>query len=279
MRMTPKPLRTAVLHLPALAALAAPGLGSHPITVDGDDSDWVGVPPAQIHAVAFPTNGEWICSGEANDNRTDPSDIAEPNFDITEVRLTADATTLSVLVRFRDVLVTDEVSVALGINTATLGGMNFLGDESGVVYNDPARQPETQLNIHNTTPGITAVERTRQSDGGVWSSPGGEASFISTANDLLEASVPLASVDLTTTSVFDLTLVSLDNLVAWNNDTDTTVDYPTCDAVDCIGGTPGVTQNAFDRDLSDGEVDLQFTVDVSLLTGTAPVELSVFSAD
>lgn len=34
------------------------------------------------------------------------------------------------------------------------------------------------------------------------------------------------------------------------------VDYPTCDALDVIGGTQGVSQNAWDRDLSDGDLDL-----------------------
>jgi hypothetical protein len=56
---------------------------------------------------------------------------------------------------------------------------------------------------------------------------------------------------------------------------DATQDYPTCDALDVMGGTVGVTQGAFTRDLSDGDIDSSFTLNL----GTIPVELSTFSAD
>lgn len=258
---------------------------AHSITVDGGASDWVGTPASQVHATTV-SQGEWIYTGESGDVRTDPSALSRPNYDLTEVRLTADATNLYLLVRFADVTATDEVYVGIGIDSDTSASdtsMNFLGDESGLTYgNVGAKLPEFIATFHNATPGVTTTELYAD-NGSSWYAPPTHSEFISTTNDLLEASVPLSSLGLNSGSTFGFSLATFDNGkssdpsgTAFNNDDDTTVDYPGNDALDCIGGTVGTSQNAWDRDLSDGVLDHQFIVSIGTLV---PVTLSVFRVD
>ncbi|MBX7246441.1 MAG: hypothetical protein K1X53_13170 [Candidatus Sumerlaeaceae bacterium] len=258
---------------------------AHAITVDGSASDWTGSAPSQIHDASY-SNGEWIYKGESGDSRTDPVDPSDSNFDLTEVRLTADATNLYVLVRFADVLATDQVYVGLGIDrdqSTTDTSMNFQGDDSGLTYgNVAAKLPEFIVDIHNATPGVTTVEMYAD-NGSSWYAPPTHSEFISTTNDLLEAAIPLSSLGLTSSSTFGFSLATFDNGktsdpsgTAYNNDDDTTVDYPGNDALDCIGGTVGTSQSSWDRDLSDNNLGNQFTVSIATMV---PVALSSFLVD
>ncbi len=270
-----------------IGAAALPAFGpAHSVTVDGNAGDWVGTPPAQVHDTAI-SAGEWIYRGEAGDVRGDPSGTIETNADITEVRFTADASNLYVLVRLDDVTVTDEVHVAVGIeftNNPSDTASNFLGDESGVVYPNPQAYVEYNIAVHNATPGSTVVELFHDNGSGFWYAPpsGWDAHINPSAGfNLVEARIPLADINLLANSNFRVTLATFDNDsnggggVGFNNDVDTTQDYPVCDALDCMAGTPGVSQGAFLRELNDGTLNQSHAISL----GTIPVELSAFSAD
>lgn len=244
-----------------LAAAQAP---AHVVTVDGDPSDWTGTPSATIHE-AIISGDEWIYTGEASDLRTDAAG-ALGNYDIVEARLTFDLTggDMYLLVRFADITVTNEVNVCIGIDNdlsaGDVNGLNFLGDESGLTFASTVRHPDYLVNIHNTTSGVTSAEYYHDAGAGSWfTNPGESDTFISVANDVLEARISLASIGLNPSQPFGFSLVTFDNGItgdpsgtAFNNDDDTTVDYPGQDGLDGVGGTPGLSQNAFDRIFSSG---------------------------
>lgn len=256
------------MRIPALALstvlLSASILPAKTITVDGNPSDWTGTPPALIHATVIDQE-EWIYRGEAGDLRNDPADPASrPNYDLTEVRLTADATNLYLLVRFADIVATNEVSVAIGIdndqNPSDSNGLNFLGDDSGVVFANAASHPEYVVHIHNAQDGITWAEFFHDAGGGTWyTNPGDSQTFISAVNNVLEASIKLSAIGLTTSTTFGFSLATFDNGTSldpggWGfaNATDITVDYPVMDALDAMGGAPGVSEGAFTRAFGSG---------------------------
>ena len=250
-----------LLFLSVAAALPA---GAKTITIDGDPSDWTGTPPSQIHATAV-DGDEWIYLGEAGDVRGDPSPASLPNYDITEVRLTHDAEWLYLLVRFDDIITTDEVSVCVGFDSdqsaSDSNGLNFLGDDSGVGFNAGAEDhPEYIVQFHNAQSGTTWPEFFHDAGAGTWyttmSGPdfADADCFLSDTNDVLEAKARLSAIGLSDSSTFGFSLVTFDNgstadpsSVDFNNNTDTTVDYPGHDGLDGIGGDAGVSENAYDR--------------------------------
>jgi len=83
--------------------LVCSGVWAHGITVDGDDSDWLGTAPTEENS-AVVDNGEFIWKDAADDIRTNAglSSAATASLDITELRLTASTTALYVLVKFAD---------------------------------------------------------------------------------------------------------------------------------------------------------------------------------
>ncbi|MDX2177351.1 MAG: hypothetical protein SF028_12875 [Candidatus Sumerlaeia bacterium] len=263
-----------------LAALLAATIAAQAQRViDGDPSDWVGTPSSTIHATVV-DSAEWIYTGEAGDQRTFGAN-AWANFDITEVRLAATHQNLYVLVRLADITATNEPSLALGFDSDRTvldsNGLGFLGDASGITYPDASFNPEYQVQIHNAQNGITWAEYFHDAGSGFWySNPGDADTFISAANNVVEARLSLASLELTPTSVVGFHMASFDNGTtgnpggqAFNNDDDTTVDYPDADALDGIGGFPGVSGNAWVRVFG---ANGQYTP-----TGLAPVDLSVLA--
>lgn len=249
------------------------------ITVDGSDSDWSGTLPSALHGTAV-SAGEWVYRGAAGDMRTDPPAFVRPNYDLTEVRFTSDGERLFVLVRLADVTATDEVHVNLAIDTdgdPHDTELKFIGDESGLWVDaaTPENHVEFNISVHNTTPGVTQIELYDDNAGNglLWfAPPGGQQSFISAANDLVEFALPLADLGLNGLSRFRVTLATFDNNddhlgVGYNNDKDTTVDYPSNDALDIMGGTPGQSANAWDRDLSDNKVSFFYEIDLALIGG------------
>lgn len=229
------------------------------ITVDGDPAEWGGSPPASIHETAI-SDGVWIYAGEAGDLREFGPIPPRTNYDIVEVRMTHDSGNLYLLVEFADITVTNEVAFCFGIDRdrdpGDSNGLNFLGDDSGVSFNDGAAvHPEVIVHVHNAQDGITWAEYFDDAGSGTWYSNIGDAdTFISADNDVVEARFSLTSLGITSASIISFSLVSFDNGTssdpggtAFNNDDDTTIDYPDIDALDGVGGMPGVSENAFTR--------------------------------
>jgi len=236
-------------------------------TIDGNPADWTGTPPVQIHDTAV-SGDELIYRGESGDVRTDAAG-GLGNYDITEVRLTRDTTYLYILVRFADITNTDNVSLCFGFdNDRSAGdgnGLNFNGDDSGVSYGSPDQHPEYLVAVHNSTDPETEVEFFHDAGSGTWynTDQTSNTAWIDATNDVVEVRLLLSFLELTSASSFGFSVVSYDNGTTadpggkgFNNATDTTVDYPTNDGLDGMGGAPGVSQNAFQR-VFNSSVNLQ----------------------
>jgi hypothetical protein len=283
----PPSAREAVIAMRRLLALATllavSSAAARTITVDGDPSDWIANPTLAIHESAI-VNEEWVYRGEAGDLRAFGPVESRGNYDITEVRMTADSEWLYLLVRLADITSTDDPHIGVAIDRdrspTDSNGLDFLGDESGLTFGAiPERAPEVILSIHNAQPGITWVEYYDDAGSGSWyTNPGDSFAFISAANDVVEARMRLTSLGITNALEFNLTVVTFDNgttadpgAVGFNNDTDTTVDYPDFDALDGVGGTPGVSANAFTRAFGG-------LAGVAPLANTAPLSVAALLA-
>ncbi len=234
-----------------LVVASSHSVGAASRTVDGDPSDWTGTPSATAHTDAE-SDGEWIYTGAADDARTDTG--MDSNADLTEVRVTVDSTYLYLLFRLDDITDADEVHIAVGIDTDQDGydtGYNWLGDESNLTMGRTFLYAERILSFHSVSSGNYQVEWWA---GGSWYTISGTQISISAANDVVEARLPLSDLNgMDNTSAFSMTVATFQNNAGWNNDTDTTDDFTTTDAVDVMG-IPGQTGNAWGRDLNDGNV-------------------------
>jgi hypothetical protein len=233
-------------------------------TPDGDPADWTGTPPTLLHDSGVSAD-EWIYKGESGDRRTDPSGTLS-NYDLTEVRLTRDTTYLHVLVRYAGITSLDDVHFCMGFDidqsSSDSNGLSFNGDDSGVLYGTASTQPEYLVSVHNSPDSATEVEFFHDAGGGTWYNLDETANtaFISGANNVVEVRIRLVDLGLTATSPFGFSLVTFDNGTTadpgargFNNVTDTTVDYPTHDGLDALGGTLGTSENAFSRAFASGQ--------------------------
>lgn len=305
---------TAVLLLGVTELVPPPVM----IVIDGQDNDWHGTPPAEVHTTAV-SNGEWIYTGAEDDQRTDLGDDpnlgnrADPgdfNMDLTELRVSQSPDKLLFLARLRDVTDVRRVSFALAIDTGSAGdatGVNFLGDESFTLLDTAARTWDATTQVHFTTTDFSRVEIFDDVGELRWESPVGEESFISAANDLVEFAIPRAvlGLDGPTARTISIQGATFENVlsgsVGWNNDVDSTRDISepaqVPEAIDVLGGAPGVLANAWDRafaddrvlDAADPPVVLLYDITIPApqdsgvipppqLLGVDPPDLSVFTA-
>ncbi|MEM6454111.1 MAG: glycoside hydrolase family 13 protein, partial [Acidobacteriota bacterium] len=242
--------------LPLLFLLAAAPALAGPRTVDGDPSDWTGVASPVAHTDANPADA-WIYTGVVGDRRTEPG--MTDASDLVELRLTADATNLYVLARLADVAAgtVGDVHVALGFDAthSPLAGaaeLASLGDDTGLTFaGRPFIRHET-LVLLRTSNGATPVVDVFA--GGAWTNPAGAQIAISQANDLVEASVPLAALGLTNTADVIVTAATFRNQPGAPAAADTTAAFADHDAIDSLG-LPGQLGDADARDLDDGAID------------------------
>lgn len=238
-----------------------------PITVDGQDNDWTGLAPSTIHTTAL-SGDEWIYTGEVGDARTDlgddtdignTSDAVDYNFDITELRMRASAEHLFFLLRVRELNATQRASFAMGLDVDAAGTLNFIGDESQTELDTAGRSWDYSIQVHFTTNSYSRVEIYDDVGDPIWFSPDGEQSYFGGDHDLIEFSIPRSSIgldgeSLTTIAIqgatFENQLFDLGGpeTVGWNNDVDSTRDITgSQDALDVLGGEPGVSENAYFR--------------------------------
>ncbi len=228
------------------------------INVDGDPSDWTGTLPAQSHEVAI-SNGEWLYKGNVNDERKDLS--GSSNNDITEVRVTANPSNIYFLVKMRDITDINLVHVSISIDTdhnTADGGMNWLGDESGITHTAPENYGERNIDIRCASTDTPVIEMYADDGTNWYAPPTSPAVSISAANDVVEASV--AREDIGNPSVIWITIATEKNVVGWNNLVDTTESNSVCDGVDVVAGVPGSTVNAWERGLSAGHVNNTYKI-------------------
>jgi len=256
--------------------------GQHVITVDGSASDWIGTPSATPHATVY-SNGEFIYTGQSNDERTD-FNTSQPSSDndIIEVRFTLDATSLYILVKMRDITNVDYPHLCF-VFTNGSSNQTFIGDDS---YRSNANASSATslgnssqygrlLDIHSSSSGTPVIELY---NGGSWYGVGSTSVSISTINDLVEAKIALSDLGLTSSSSTNISLMTCPNRVGWNNDVDATawgIDNQT-NGVDVMTPSASPSTNAWFRDLNDGDVDTYASVDLGSVP--LPVELTSFIA-
>jgi hypothetical protein len=218
---------------------------------------WYGTPPEQIHAMTV-SDGEFIYRGDSDDLRS--FDGVTPDTDITEVRVTADEENLYFRIRMSDI--TDETIPAVGMAIDTDQdpndtGHTWIGDSSkptgSILLENPVQYAERQVIIYHAD----GVPRLKLWNGGVWYDPptGRAAVRISAADDCVEARIPKADLGISGPQRVNLTLASFRS--SGNHaGADATYNSPhnNNDAIDVMGGTPGVRDNSWNRDLSDNKI-------------------------
>lgn len=224
------------------------------IKVDGWPGDWQAASPTGVHQVTV-ASGEWVYKGDVNDHRTFGG--AGVDSDITEVRFTCDETYAYFLVRMQNI--NDASAPALGIawnaHTQTPGdGHQFIGDAStpstSIGLENSDQFATRQIMVYTPTAGSPTI---RLWNGGIWYSPpaGDSAVVVSTADDAIEFRINKNDLDLFYPSKITMTMASFRS--SGNHaGSDATFDSPdnNNDAIDLLGGDPGVSENAWGRDLN-----------------------------
>lgn len=221
-----------------------------PFQIDGDPQEWQGSAPETPYT-AQASGREWIYRGAQGDRRTDPGTSDEA--DLTELRIAADDGNLYILARMADISNPRQVHLALGLTPADAvpAPVAPLGDDSVLAIGRALLAPAHTISIHAGPEGQIVLEHR---SAGPWEAIDGAVAAISAQHDAIEARIPLSALDLTPESDFLLTAVTFQNAPGWNNDADTTRPLPGTDAVDAVSA-PSATGNAWDRDLSDGDLD------------------------
>ena len=248
-------------------------------TVDGDPTDWVGV-PSETKNSATTSEGEWIWTDKAGEQRTETDACA--SADIREFRVKADENDVYFLLRLAGGTGTAATNayVAVGLTTAGLSGdgtadanndgMKWLADESattaGGAYwqtNAAAHWFDQQMSVHYVASDTNCVVvELYAKDGGRWYGTTNWAAAASAAgadDACFEWSVPRDALGLTYTSASGcitgrFTVATFLNNPVWNNDASGTVKLSdtTCRAVDAMAVAPyGVN----DGDLALGAMD------------------------
>lgn len=231
------------------------------VKVDGWPGDWEGVPPSGIHEITV-DRGEWIYRGDTNDFRTFAG--ASQDEDITEVRFTCDETYLYGLVRMQNIA--DAALPAIGIawNAHLQGGtFPWIGDAStpsGSIGLEHADQHATRQIMLYTAGGSAKV---RLYNGDVWYAPNALDAAVSVSPDdnCIEFRINRSDLDLFYPQKVTVSLASFRGSGNEAGD-DATYDSPdhNNDAIDVMGGEPGVSENAWGRDLSDDTIGRHYQV-------------------
>ncbi|MBN1477674.1 DUF1939 domain-containing protein, partial [Candidatus Sumerlaeota bacterium] len=240
--------------------------------IDGQDNDWTGTPDSTIHTAVVSGN-EWIYTGEAADARTDlgddtdignTDDAGDFNMDLTELRISQDQTNLYLLARMRDINDVRRTSFAIAIDTDGAGTLTFVGDESDTWLDTSSNTWDFTVHVHFIDTVMSRVEIFDDTGDPIWFSPEGEQSHISGENDLIEFAIPRSVLGLDGAEAEGISIqgATFENELTggngYNNDVDSTRDIGdenNPDALDVVGGEPGVSANAYNRAFSEGGLD------------------------
>jgi hypothetical protein len=185
-------------------------------------------------------------------------------MDLTELRISQDQTNLYLLARMRDISDVRRTSFAIAIDTGGAGTLNFIGDESDTWLDTSSNSWDFTVHVHFIDTSMSRVEIFDDVGDMVWFSPEGEQSYISGENDLIEFAIPrsVLGLDGATAQSISIQGATFENELTadngYNNDVDSTRDIGdenNPDALDVLGGEPGVSANAYNRAFSEGGLD------------------------
>ncbi|MEW6556511.1 MAG: lamin tail domain-containing protein [Elusimicrobiota bacterium] len=260
---------------------------------DGTDADWLGTPPTQYNSATI-SNNEWIWKDSINDNRKYV--IAEdPNWDITEFRVTADAEKIYFLVRLNDITALAQPHINIALDNDIDGtGVDWLGNLAattlGADYHLTAADhyAERQICIHQPTGFLGKIELYAES--GNWYAPptnldgdgnGDDYNDVNVTNNYIEFGVDRTDLGIDGDKTIRLTVAAFrnDEAVGWNNNGDTTVDNSGSDANDVVG-IPKYGLNDLNNDygtyaseVDDGDIDFWVQLKIAAngaITNTIP---------
>ncbi len=266
------------------------------IAIDGDcTTDWGSAVPGTIHTsqvVAGPGGSEWVYLGEPGDARDDTG-MTSSNNDIVEVRFTGDSTHLYFCVKMAAItnLMIPNINIAVDTDHSNSDtGLNWAGDEScttcGVegsyTITSPVNYIERQFNAHYDNTQDFGSESIQNLFNNIDSAPDGwfpsELNTVaaSIVADSIEGKIAWAFLGCPgVCSELSINLTSYRNVPGDNYGMDTTYELPGGDGIDVMGGVPATTQNAWEREFSDGVLSSFYTVHFDLPTA---VELEAASA-
>ncbi|MBI5573520.1 MAG: lamin tail domain-containing protein [Elusimicrobia bacterium] len=283
---------------------------THRIEVDATETDWQTATLPSVDNTATVealTTGEttspgggniWVWKDKANDERTDAPD-PDTNYDISEFRITADSEYIYFRVKYQTLTVdtTSHIAVTISTDTNTNGGpLNWIGDDStqsgsiglGVEYGAVTqRRCYPNVAVHQVTGGGTQIEIDYQGVAGSWNppttAPAGGGNWVNVPR--VDFMLSRAEFNLDGSKTARISVCNFANQQVWNDDGDSTWDvtYPAgvCDALDSISipridsndGDFGITNSAWNQDISDGDIDFWFDIRLDangVLTNTAP---------
>lgn len=228
---------------------------------DGWPRAWNGAPPAWIHGTAL-SLGEWTYKGEAGDYRSFYFGGATADSDLIEARVTSDADYVHFLVRMAEI--GDPALPAVGIaldtdqNADPNAGMKWIGDSStpsgSILLGHAVQNAERQIMLYADGSGQPVI---RIFSGGGWHAPAhpGAAISYSAAEGRIDVRIHRDDLGIAYPQRVTMTLATFRGS---GNDAgnDATYDSPdnNNDAIDVMGGDPGVSANAWARDLGDNTI-------------------------
>ncbi len=251
---------------------------------DGSTNDWIGTAPSVVESSTLSSN-EFIWRDRAFEQRTDAG--LNVNNDLQEFRVAADLNNLYFLVRMQDVNNFGAPYLAITVDTdqsgadsdgaavgSAGGGMSFNGDDADTGLGDgyhtngnaALHYGERQIIVHN----IDGVgQRIELYQGTNWYAPavtGASNTMWNATDEVLEFTIAREALGLGGTVTARFTVATYQNAQIWANDGDSTTNYSGSDALDTIAlhaygynhGT--LNQNAYDQDISDGDLDFFFDV-------------------
>jgi hypothetical protein len=239
-----------IVTLILLSVLLPAPVQAHSITVDGDPSDW----DPSGYAMDPPTTddtghigrdsssqGQYIWKDKANDELTNGMD-PDTNYDLTEFRVTANSTNLYFLAVFSDTTSTTlpYLTIAVDLDQDGTGNTAFQDDADTSVSAD-ARW-ERQIVVNSDKTGYFDESPT-------WNDVGSHS--ISTANDVIEVSMPLSDLGISLPAMVRFTV-----LVGEHDGSGGIEDIASSsDALDCVTNAANTA-----TEVGDGEVDYYFDV-------------------
>ena len=223
---------------------------AHSITVDGNPSDWDPTGYAMNPPTTDDTGhigrdsssqGQYIWKDKANDELTSGTD-PDTNYDLTEFRVTADSTNLYFLAVFSDTTSTTMpyLAIAIDLDQDGTGNTAFQDDADTSVSANARWEREVVVNSNKT--GYFDESLT-------WNSVG--SSDISTANNVIEVSMPLSGLGISPPGRVRFTV-----LVGEHNDSGGIKDIASSsDALDAVANASDTS-----TELGDGDIDYFFDV-------------------
>lgn len=259
------------------------------ITIDGNcTTDWGTALPGSVHGTQVVYGGggtEWVYRGEAGDARDDGLSTSSNN-DIIEVRFTGDETNLYFCIKMAGItsLEIPNINLAIDIDQSDEDTqLTLVGDETcssptacggadRYIIADRINYADRQYNAHynNNQPFDTEAAENMPimfdfaPDG--WFPIDGNTAAARIDTDSVEGKINWSILGCSAGPCENIYV----NLTSYRNEPglaetiDTTYDLPESDGIDVMGGTPGVTQNAWERDFSDGQLSNFYHVQFDL---------------